>query len=119
MPIHSHTYPPEFSLGDLGDAKDAFQESLHVQRDCYEVGSLKSTPGFLATSTTISNLGIVAMAESDFELAILKLEDALKIQQNVLEATNDVVMNTIEILAYAYLRYGAIDKALEVSERMP
>lgn len=104
-----------FCQGEMNDAKDAFEQSLRVQKDCYELKGSRSMPGFLATSTTICNQGFVAMASADFETAIEKLEDALKIQRNVLEPTSVTIMTTINHLAYAYLKYGGINKSLEVS----
>eukprot|EP00557_Chaetoceros_sp_GSL56_P003376 CAMPEP_0176502158 /NCGR_PEP_ID=MMETSP0200_2-20121128/14594_1 /TAXON_ID=947934 /ORGANISM="Chaetoceros sp., Strain GSL56" /LENGTH=612 /DNA_ID=CAMNT_0017901191 /DNA_START=282 /DNA_END=2120 /DNA_ORIENTATION=- len=102
-----------FEYGEKYDAKDAFQQSLSVQKDCYEFNGFTSMPGFLATSTTICNQGIVAIANADYETAIEKLEDALKIQRNVLEPTSVTIMTTMEHLAYAYLKYGGLDKSLE------
>lgn len=102
-----------FKYGEINDAQDAFQQSLCIQKDCYELNGFTSMPGFHATWTTICNQGVVAMASEDFETAIEKLEDALKIQQNVLDSTSVIVMTTMDHLAYAYLQYGGIDKSLE------
>lgn len=104
--------------GEVHSAKQAFEEALDIQRCCYAEGDFKSMPGFLATSSTICNIGFCDIENADFKGAIFHLEDALKIQQNVLEPSSFVIMSTMEILAYSYVKYGGIDKALRVSSSL-
>ena len=104
-----------FELGELEDAAIAFEEALDIQQTCYEEGNFQSMPGFLATSCTICNLGFVCMEGADYETAISHLEDALKLQRNILDANSFIIMSTLENLAFCYLKYGGLDKALRVS----
>jgi len=104
-----------FEFGELDDAKEAFEEVLTIQQDCFDAGDFSSMPGYLATSSTICNLGCVYLEKADWEKAIFQLEEGLKIQQNVLEPTNAVIMTTLEHIAYANIKYGCFDKAVIVS----
>ena len=104
-----------FEVGELEDAAIAFEEALDIQQSCYEEGNFQSMPGFLATSCTLCNLGFVSMEGADYETAISHLEDALKLQRNILDANSFIIMSTLENLAYSYLQYGGLDKALKVS----
>lgn len=104
-----------FELGELEDAATAFEEALDIQQTCYEEGNFQSMPGFLATSCTICNLGFVCMEGADYETAISHLEDSLKLQRNILDPNSFIIMSTLENLAFCYLKYGGLDKALRVS----
>jgi tetratricopeptide (TPR) repeat protein len=103
-----------FEYAELDNAKEAFEEALAIQRACFEEGTFTSMPGFLAISNTVCNLALVHMEMADWESAVFRLEEGLKIQQNSLEHTNVIIVSTLKNLAYASVKFGAIDKALQV-----
>ncbi len=69
-----------FEYGEIDDAKEAFQDALAIQRERFEEGNFTSMPGFLATSSTLCNLGYVFLEKGIWEKAIYQFEEALKVR---------------------------------------
>ncbi len=103
-----------FENAEVEASKVALEKAIEIQQICSEQGTFSSMPGFAAIANTKCNLGLVHLELANWKSAIMCFEEGLKIQQNIFEPTNVITVGTLTTLAYACIKFGAVDKALKV-----
>ena len=91
-----------YDLNEVQVARVAFEEALAIQRDKRRVQPLDSECAsdhlLLSMASTLSNLGSLNIASSQFDDAAALLEEALLIQQSVYGADHRISRQTAESL---------------------
>lgn len=95
-----------FERGDLKQAESMLQESLDLQREIF-----RTEPEFLrGVSTVLCNIAFVHAKNGAFPKALIELEGALQIRQDILledSSTGDITENMAYILAIHQLQHGS------------
>ena len=97
----------QYELGDSKTAEAIFQEALDLQREAFT-----TDPSFLkSVSTLLRNIAFLHAKNGLFPKALIELEGALQIQQEILNGESDeseaITANIAHIMAIQKLQHGA------------
>ncbi len=97
----------QYELGDSKTAEALFQEALDLQREAFT-----TDPSFLrSVSTLLRNIAFLHAKNGLFPKALIELEGALQIQQEILCGESDeseaITANIAHIMAIQKLQHGA------------
>lgn len=96
----------QFERGNIKQAESMLQESLDLQREIF-----RTEPDFLrGVSTVLCNIAFVHAKNGSFPKALIELEGALQIRQDILledASTVDITENMAYILAIHQLQHGS------------
>ncbi|KAL9185053.1 hypothetical protein ACHAXT_002830 [Thalassiosira profunda] len=96
-----------YEMGDAARAEALLQEALDLQREVFT-----TAPAFLTgVSTVLCNIAFLHAKAGAFPKALIELEGALQIRQDILLEDNalDITKNMAHILAISQLQHGAVD----------
>ena len=98
----------QFELGENEAAESLFQEALDLQREAFT-----TDPAFLkGVSIVLCNIAFLHAKSGSFPKALIELEGALQIRQDILledNTLNDIQDNMAHILAIQQYKHGAVD----------
>jgi tetratricopeptide (TPR) repeat protein len=99
----------QYELKDYKQAEALFQEALDLQREIFS-----SDPLFLKqVSIVLCNIAFLHAKSGSFPKALIELEGALQIRQDILHEDNDslsdILQNMAHILAIHQLQHGAVN----------
>lgn len=89
-------------MGDYSKAKEAYNNIL-------QKSSAESDPSGLSVAK--SSLARIAVAQNNFEKATNLYQQSLAINSKILSDTNSTIANNYNALAFAYQRWGKLEKA--------
>ena len=96
----------QYELGELKTAESLFQEALDLQREVFS-----TDPAFLkGVSNVLCNIAFLHAKCGEFPKALIELEGALQIRQDILLEDNtlsEITENMAHILAIHQLQHGA------------
>ena len=98
-----------FKLGNVQEADSIFQDALDIQRDAFV-----TDPNFLKTvSTVLCNIAYLHAKNGMFSKALIELEGALEIRQDILcenvTALTEIHENMAHLMAISHLQKTAGD----------
>jgi len=98
----------QYELGDYKKAESLFQEALDLQREIFTTES-----AFLkGVSIVLCNIAFLHAKSGSFPKALIELEGAMQIRQDILLEDNslsDITENMAHILAIHQLQHGAVN----------
>eukprot|EP00580_Thalassiosira_gravida_P009135 CAMPEP_0201629944 /NCGR_PEP_ID=MMETSP0493-20130528/4429_1 /ASSEMBLY_ACC=CAM_ASM_000838 /TAXON_ID=420259 /ORGANISM="Thalassiosira gravida, Strain GMp14c1" /LENGTH=239 /DNA_ID=CAMNT_0048101015 /DNA_START=407 /DNA_END=1126 /DNA_ORIENTATION=- len=99
----------QYELGDYKRAESLFQEALDLQREVFT-----TEPDFLkGVSIVLCNIAFLHAKSGSFPKALIELEGALQIRQDILledsSRMSDITENMAHLLAIHQLQHGAVN----------
>ena len=99
----------QYELHAYKNSEALFQEALDLQREIFS-----TEPAFLRqVSIVLSNIAFLHAKSGSFPKALIELEGALQIRQDILfednESVSDILQNMAHILAIHQLQHGAVN----------